>query len=96
MKRLSDLLGDHHDLAVLKRTVARVPDDFGGRERVRAFLRFVDRRRIQLQREAHALGQRVYAEKPKCIVRRLLAYWRAQIEERGRVSGRRAQKGKRT
>jgi CHAD domain-containing protein len=96
VKRLSDLLGDDHDLAVLKRTVAQTPAEFGRKSDVQAFLQLVDRRRKELQAEARPLGQRVYAEKPKHIVRRFLAYWQAQrndIRSRSAKSGR---KGKLT
>jgi CHAD domain-containing protein len=63
--RLADLLGEDHDLAVL-------------RERARgADLRAViDRRRGELRDEAFALGERVYARKPGAVARRVEKRWR--------------------
>ncbi|HVV89083.1 MAG TPA: CHAD domain-containing protein [Solirubrobacterales bacterium] len=72
---LTDLLGDHHDLAVLA-------DDLAGRAGIdgahRATLRaLIEARQASLLTDAIAAGERVYAEKPKAFVRRLHAYWRA-------------------
>ena len=72
---LADLLGDDHDLAVLRDRLlgisGAVPAD------VDAVLGLLDHRRSQLQAQAVALGERVYAERPKPFVRRLRACWRA-------------------
>jgi CYTH domain-containing protein/CHAD domain-containing protein len=72
---LTDLLGDHHDLAVLA-------EDLTGREEVDAAPRTVLREQIEaaqaaLLADAGRLGERVYAEKPEAFGRRLRAYWRA-------------------
>jgi len=37
----------------------------------------IDRRRNELQKQAFAYGQRLFAEKPKRFVRRLERYWNA-------------------
>jgi CHAD domain-containing protein len=73
---LSDLLGDHHDLAVLR-------DDALERRQLLAdgelehLLAAVSERQDELAGEAIALGRRLYAEKPKAFVRRLRSYWQA-------------------
>lgn len=70
---LTDLLGDHHDLAVLA-------EDLGGRrevERREAFETLIERRQEELVGEALELGRRFYAEKPKALGRRLEACWEA-------------------
>jgi CHAD domain-containing protein len=73
---LSDLLGDHHDLAVLR-------DDALGRRELLAdgaldiLLGAIHERQRDLADEALALGRRIYAEKPKTFMRRLRAYWKA-------------------
>lgn len=72
---LADLLGDDHDLAVLRHRVLGVAGDVAGD--VDAVVGLLDHRRAQLQAQAAALGGRVYAERPKAFVRRLRAYWRA-------------------
>ena len=73
--RLADLLGDDHDLVVLRRALTdepvHVPADLD------AVVGLIDHRRLELRRQALALGGRVYAEKPKPFVRRMRAMWRA-------------------
>jgi CHAD domain-containing protein len=72
---LSDLLGDDHDLALLRETlrtgVGDVPVD------VDAVIELIDRRRDQLQAEAMQVGERLYAERPKAFRRRMRSYWKA-------------------
>jgi CHAD domain-containing protein len=74
-KRLADLLGDDHDLAVLREELASdtipVPVDVG------AVVELIDHRRHELQTEAIALGERVYADTPKAFRRRMLRSWNA-------------------
>jgi CYTH domain-containing protein/CHAD domain-containing protein len=71
---LADLLGDHHDLAVLA-------EDLAGRAELAAsredFTALIEARQAQLLEAALELGERLYAEKPKHFLRRLRAYWRA-------------------
>jgi CYTH domain-containing protein/CHAD domain-containing protein len=72
--QLSELLGDHHDLAVLTEDLeARV----GVVAQQDAIAALIARRQDELLDEALALGHRIYAEKPKHFRRRLRAYWRA-------------------
>jgi CYTH domain-containing protein/CHAD domain-containing protein len=75
----TDLLGDHHDLAVLA-------VDLAGREEVDAVHRetlrtLIEARQASLLAEARTAGERVYAEKPKAFDRRIRAYWRAWIRD---------------
>jgi CYTH domain-containing protein/CHAD domain-containing protein len=72
----TDLLGDHHDLAVLA-------EDLGGRDEIdpahSTILRsLIEAEQIALLADALGLGARIYAEKPKAFGRRLRAYWRAR------------------
>ena len=70
---LSDLLGDDHDLAILRATL-----DTGGALAVHddAVIELIDRRREQLQAEAFQVGERLYAESTKAFGRRLHSYWK--------------------
>jgi CHAD domain-containing protein len=72
-ERLSELLGDDHDLALLRQTLegraGELPVD------LEAVLGLVDHRREQLQAEAMMIGERLYAERPKAFLRRLHRYW---------------------
>lgn len=70
--RLADLLGDHHDLAVLA-------EDLRSREGLDANRpageELIAKRQEELLDEALALGGRLYAEKPRCFRRRMRRYW---------------------
>ena len=73
--RLADLLGDDHDLALLSHELVQhspdVPVDLD------AVLNLIDHRRAELQTEATHVGQRLYAEKPKALHRRMRRSWKA-------------------
>ena len=81
LKKLSDYLGDDHDLAVLRDRITAAPDDYGPGETVQGFLELLDARRKQFETEAQPLGWRVYAAKPKCIAAAWRACWEAAAEE---------------
>ena len=75
---LSELLGDDHDLAVLRERLvsdpavaAGVPADLD------PLIGVIDRRRAELVAEARLLGRRIYAERPSAFERRMKALWRA-------------------
>lgn len=68
MEQLSDALGDHHDLDVLRALVADDHPDV---------LPLIDERRAVLEATARALGELVYAETPRAWRQRMRAYWRA-------------------
>jgi CHAD domain-containing protein len=74
---LSDVLGDHNDLAVLAETVREHEDDLdpGHAELVQAAL---SARRDGLRLAAVPLGMRLFAEKPKAFARRLEGQWDAR------------------
>lgn len=73
---LTELLGDHHDLAVLAEDLTSRPD-LGDRA---PFEAAIERRQGQLLDTALALGARLYAEKPEAFRRRIKRYWRAWRE----------------
>jgi CYTH domain-containing protein/CHAD domain-containing protein len=71
--RLADLLGEHHDLAVLD-------DDLSARDALprRGWVEArIHERQRELLGEALELGALLYAERPKAFGRRLEAYWAA-------------------
>ena len=74
---LSDVLGNHNDLAVLAETVRECEDqlDPGHAELVQAAL---VSRRDGLRLAAVPLGMRLFAEKPKAFARRLEGQWEAR------------------
>lgn len=71
----TDLLGDHHDLAVLAEDLAERPQVTAAQQETLRAL--IEARQAELLGEARAAGERIYAEKPKAFGRRLHAYWRA-------------------
>jgi len=90
--RLSELLGEDHDLAVLE---ALLGVEHGPAQQVAAdtgpLTDVIARRRADLQGRARVLGRRVYAEAPADLARRLRrlvkAARRQAREERGVASG---------
>lgn len=74
--RLTDLLGDDHDLAVLKQ-IAK--DECDGKASLDDELIFalVDERRDVLQKQAKELGEKLYQETPREFVARLKGYWKS-------------------
>lgn len=83
IKLLSDLLGEDHDLSVFRQALV---DDVGGfgERRVEMLLGTIARRQVELRRDARWLGLRVYAEKPRDLVRRIGRYWAAWQDEHSR------------
>ena len=73
---LGDVLGDDHDLVVLRRTLLEDPEAFGGPRDLEVVTSLIDRRRAQLQAEARPLGERLFAEKPSRLRARYGSYWR--------------------
>jgi CYTH domain-containing protein/CHAD domain-containing protein len=71
----TDLLGDHHDLAVLAEDLAERPQVAAAQQETLRAL--IEARQAELLGEARIAGERIYAEKPKAFGRRLHAYWRA-------------------
>jgi CHAD domain-containing protein len=73
---LSDLLGDHHDLTVLREDAMQRAGLFDGDVLV-DFVTLVECRQGELVDSATALAEKVYAEKPKTFVARIEDYWAA-------------------
>lgn len=80
-KDIADLLGDEHDLAVLREAVLEAPPAFGDSRVVQTLVALIDRRRVELREAAEPLGMRLYAERPGAHVRRLGGYWKAAQHE---------------
>jgi CHAD domain-containing protein len=74
-KKLSNYLGDDHDLAVLRSMI--VPGPARRQRENGGFIgELIDRQREKLQAKAISAGELLYREGPKEFVRRLTAYWR--------------------
>ena len=77
--RLGDILGDDHDLAVLRERLGDLAGSITAD--LDPVFGLIDHRRDQLQQEALLLGRRLYAEKPGAFGRRVHRYWKAWRRE---------------
>lgn len=80
MHRLTDVLGEAHDMVVLDATLAALAEgeakDVAPRE-IEAVRALARARRRRLEAEAAPLGERLYAERAEAYVARLRGWWRA-------------------
>lgn len=80
---LSGLLGDHHDLSVLRDLVAANPQLFADMAARELLLAAIDRRRETLQRRALKLGRQVYKTSPKRLVKDIARGWDKRASSTG-------------
>jgi hypothetical protein len=73
--RMGELLGDDHDMALMRQMLTDEPGKFGNTSDVEVLLALMDRRRTELEQEARLLGRRCYLDKPREFARRLKGYW---------------------
>ena len=78
-RELADLLGKHHDLAVLTEVLKGEP--FSTIAKTAVIIEEAGRRQDTQEAEAFALGLQLVAEKPSAIVRRYKAYWNSALKE---------------
>ena len=79
---LADLLGDDHDLAVLRDRALEARELFPDAASHNALLALIARSRARLQDKALQLGQRLYEERPGAFTARLGRYWRDWNQDR--------------
>ena len=70
---LSALLGEDHDLAVLRATLAAEPSVYGGHGAVKSVFALIDHQRADLERRAFALGRELYKDPPQPFMHRIAA-----------------------
>jgi CHAD domain-containing protein len=66
---LADILGEDHDLAVLRQALERAGGALAPTAALAGLQSALDRRRQELEDEAFALGWRVFKKKPKKFIR---------------------------
>ena len=71
--KLSTLLGEDHDLAVLRETLAADPLAYGGHRVLKGVFAVIDRQRKELEQQAFALGREIYKDAPKVFTSRIEA-----------------------
>jgi CHAD domain-containing protein len=84
--RLADLLGDDHDLTVLRAVLLSAPDGIADPETLQAVIGLIGRRQVELRARAETIGARVFADKPKAFARRIERYWSAWRNEPATVA----------
>ena len=72
--QLSDLLGDDHDLLVLGQYLEQGDSQLTAEQRAH-LKRLIERRRRELQEQAFAVGERLFANKPKRFAKRVERHW---------------------
>jgi CHAD domain-containing protein len=80
-RNLSQLLGDDHDLAILRDTLAADPLVYGGHRILKGLFAVIDGRREELKRQVFAIGRKLYKDPPKIFTSRIEAYWKAWAAE---------------
>jgi hypothetical protein len=68
---LSDLIGEDHDLAILAQRAGERRDRFASEKDVGELARLAEQRRDELRQEAMDVGGRLFAKKPRKLVRPL-------------------------
>jgi hypothetical protein len=68
LEELSHALGDHHDLHVLRESVADAPPEL---------VDTIEMRQRELEQKARELGEKVYAERPREFTARIAKLWEA-------------------
>jgi len=71
--KLSTLLGEDHDLAVLRSTLAADPLAYGGHQVLKDLFVLIDRQRQDLEQQALSLGKEIYKDSPKIFTSRIEA-----------------------
>jgi len=79
--KLSDILGDTNDLFLLKQRIIANQNKFKDGQHTKELINFIDRRIIDLLRDARSIGRKVYSEDSKYFVGRMQNYfeiWRSE------------------
>jgi len=79
--QLSDLLGEDHDLAVLRDRIERSGARFEDNAAQAALVGIIDRRRQRLKHEAFRLGAKLYEQSPKRFAGSIERRWRKRAPE---------------
>jgi CHAD domain-containing protein len=74
-RALSQVLGDDHDIALLRQLVAAPTMVFASPEDTQTFLKRCRNRHKALRREAETRGARLFVERSRPFVDRIEAYW---------------------
>jgi CHAD domain-containing protein len=73
-EQLGELLGDHHDLAILRQALTGRWDRLGSGEDRELLLALIDHRRKELEETAGGVAQRLFREDPQDLARRVMRH----------------------
>jgi len=79
-RALSQILGDDHDIALLRQLVSAPTMVFASPEDTAAFLKRCRNRHKALRQDARMRGERLFAERSRPFVERIEAYWLAAAQ----------------
>ncbi len=79
--RLSELLGDDHDLVVLAQRVDACPQDWADADAAALVRGLCERRRAELQVAAFGVGSRLYRDPAASFVERIERRWRKEVDQ---------------
>jgi len=77
LDKLATLLGDYHDLDVLRLRIRSMSDSSVNTNAMNRLLDMMDRRQNEIRAEAKPRGNKLFAEKPKHLCRRFVSCWGA-------------------
>lgn len=75
LKTLQELIGNDHDLAVLKTALQETPKRFGGGPVVKRVVRRLNKRSRRIRRSCRPLAGKIFEQKPRRFVQSLEAHW---------------------
>jgi CHAD domain-containing protein len=75
VKKMADLLGEHHDMASLHSMLLKHPERYGTYHEIRELLMLIDKRQNELWEQTKPLGNLIFLEKPRIIEKRMLEKW---------------------
>lgn len=82
-RELSQILGDDHDLAVLREKLRALPSSALSDEDRHEIERLLETRQHTLRRAAKPRGEMLFAERPKAHGRRITAVWEGAVAQSG-------------
>ena len=81
LAQVDDILGREHDLTLLEETLEAQRACFTDEEHCARLLAELEQRRERLRKQARAPGERLFAEKPRALRRRVHRYFKAFLRE---------------
>jgi CHAD domain-containing protein len=77
LDELATLLGDYHDLDVLRPRIQSLHRQTAATKTKQRFLRMIEERQNEIRSQARHYGNKIFAEKPKHLCRRFRCYYNA-------------------